>query len=79
MVLVLCLALGKPVSGAWGIPLGWVIAAYAVAKVLELQDHLVFEGTQGLLSGHSLKHAVAALAAGPVIAAVHNVVQRRSL
>jgi hypothetical protein len=79
MVLVLCLVLCKPVSGAWGIPLGWVIAAYAVAKVLELQDHFVFEWTQGWVSGHSLKHAVAALAAWPVIAAVHNVGTRRPL
>ena len=79
MVLVLLLAVRRPVSGAWGIPLAWVIAAYTLAKVLELQDHLVFEWTQGWVSGHSLKHAVAALAAWPVIAAVHNVGTRRSL
>lgn len=79
MVLVLLLALCKPLTGAWGIPMGWVIAAYALAKVLELEDHFVFEWTQGLVSGHSLKHAVAALAAWPVIAAVHNVRTRRSM
>jgi hypothetical protein len=79
MVLVLLLAVCKPVSGAWGVPLGWVIAAYALAKVLELEDHLVFEWTRGAVSGHSLKHAVAALAAWPVIAAVHNARNRRSM
>lgn len=79
IVLVLLLAASKPVSGAWGIPLGWVIAAYTLAKVLELEDHLVFEWTRGFVSGHSLKHIVAALAAWPVMAAVHNVQKRRSI
>lgn len=79
MVLVLLLAACKPVSGAWGIRLSWVIVAYALAKVLELEDYLVFEWTRGAVSGHSLKHVVAALAAWPVIAAVHNARNRRSM
>jgi hypothetical protein len=62
----------KPIAGGWGIPLVAVIALYALAKVLELSDHSVFEFTRGLVSGHSLKHAVAALAAWPVIAVMHN-------
>jgi len=39
----------------------------------------VYEWMQGWVTGHSLKNAVAALAAWPVIAAVHNVGTRRSL
>ena len=78
MVLILVLAFCKPVTGSWGIPLGAVIAAYALAKGFELGDHAVFEWTHGLVSGHSLKHMVAALAAWPVIATMHNVTQTKS-
>ncbi|HYP70910.1 MAG TPA: hypothetical protein VEP93_08480, partial [Variovorax sp.] len=46
------------------------IAAYALAKVLEMADGAVYELTLHLVSGHSLKHVVAALAALPVLAAV---------
>lgn len=72
MVLVLALAVLKPVPGAWHVSLGVVIGVYAVAKLLELGDHTVFGLTGGWVSGHSLKHGVAALAAWPVIRAVHN-------
>jgi hypothetical protein len=37
------------------------VGLYAVAKVLELKDALIFDIT-GIISGHSLKHIVAALA-----------------
>lgn len=47
---------------------GWVIAMYALAKVLELADHQVWELLGHSLSGHSLKHIVASLAALPLIA-----------
>ncbi len=70
MVLLLLLALVRPLAGAWGIRLSLVIALYAVAKVLELGDHWVFDVTQGVVSGHSLKHVVAALAAWPVVSAM---------
>jgi hypothetical protein len=70
MVLLLILAFKRPVGGAWGINLGLVIALYAAAKVLEMGDHWVFDVTQGVVSGHSLKHVVAALAAWPVISAM---------
>ncbi|MES2879920.1 MAG: hypothetical protein V4713_16020 [Pseudomonadota bacterium] len=75
MLLILLLAACKPVSGAWGLPLGAVMGLYALAKLLELGDHAVFAWTQGLVSGHSLKHAVAALVAWPVIAVMHNAAQ----
>ncbi|MFY8042150.1 MAG: hypothetical protein ACOVOD_04420, partial [Rhodoferax sp.] len=46
MLLVVVLSMLRPVSGAWRIPLFWVIACYAIAKALELGDHVVFEATQ---------------------------------
>jgi len=39
-----------------------LIAAYALAKVLELEDPEVFQLTRGTISGHTLKHVFAALA-----------------
>lgn len=56
--------------------LGWIIAAYAFAKVLELADAAVYEFTQQLVSGHSLKHVAAALAALPVLHAVQQLARR---
>jgi hypothetical protein len=70
MALVLTLALASPMRGAVGLKLGWVIFFYAVAKAFELADHQVYEATGQLISGHSLKHLVAALAGLPVLAAL---------
>lgn len=72
MLLMLCLATQRPLAGAWGLSLGAVLAWYAVAKLLELGDQQVFDWTHGLVSGHSLKHLVAALAAWPVLRVMHN-------
>lgn len=77
MVLVLAMAARRPAAGAWGVPLGAVIAWYAVAKLLELGDQPVFALTQGVVSGHTLKHVAAALSAWPVIALMHNGAQTR--
>ncbi len=77
MVLIVLLALRKPIAGAWRLPLAAVIAWYVLAKALELGDHLVFDLTQGLVSGHTLKHLAAALAAWPVISLMHNGAQTR--
>jgi hypothetical protein len=56
----------------WALDIRWmlVIAAYATAKVLEMRDYEVYRLTGEWVSGHTLKHLLAALAAGPVIAAV---------
>lgn len=70
MVLVLALALMRPVGGAIGLRLGWVILFYALAKLFELGDHAVYEATGHLISGHSVKHLLAALAAWPVLQAL---------
>lgn len=62
------------------LPIRWslVIALYALAKVFELGDHLVFEWTGHLVSGHSLKHIVASCTAWPVVAALKDVAKSRA-
>lgn len=70
MLAVLALACVPPRAGALALHLGAVIAFYALAKLLEWGDATVFAATQGGVSGHSLKHLVAACAALPVIAAL---------
>lgn len=60
----------KPAAGAVGVSIGSLIAWYAVAKALELGDQAVFHVTGEALSGHSLKHLAAALAAWPVLTAL---------
>jgi hypothetical protein len=70
MALFVWLALCRPVPGAIGIRLGALIGFYALAKLLELSDEAVFHATAGTLSGHSLKHLAAAMAALPVLASL---------
>jgi hypothetical protein len=77
MLLIVLLALRHPIAGAWGLPLAAVIAWYALAKGLEGGDHAVFGFTHGLVSGHTLKHIAAAMAAWPVAALMHNGAQAR--
>jgi hypothetical protein len=70
MALMLWLSLQKPVAGAVGVRIGALLALYAVAKVFELCDEAVFHASGEVVSGHTLKHLVAALAVFPVVAAV---------
>jgi thiamine transporter ThiT len=64
------------VESSLGIRWTVLIAIYIVAKLLELGDEAVFHATQELVSGHSLKHIAASLAALPVIHALrHNAKQ----
>jgi len=70
MALAVGLALTKPRPGALGVPLGGVIVFYVLAKLFELGDATVFELTGHIVSGHTLKHLAAALAAWPVIRAL---------
>ncbi len=91
MLMLLVLAVCKPLPA----PSHWyvvnllpVIGFYAAAKLFELADHQIFELTNQVISGHSLKHIVAALAAWPVLTAIartqgqhprgHNVTQSQS-
>ncbi|MDH5708104.1 MAG: hypothetical protein OEY75_03250 [Hylemonella sp.] len=70
VVLLLALAVLRPLPGALAVRWGAVVLIYAVAKGLELADREVFALSGELVSGHSLKHLVAALAAWPVIGAL---------
>jgi hypothetical protein len=80
MGVVLWAAAQRTLSDAAGRSLGirWtvLIVIYIVAKLLELGDEAVFHATQETISGHSLKHIAASLAALPVIHALrHNAKQ----
>lgn len=72
MGLVVALALRPAGPGALAVGWGWVIGAYALAKLFELGDHIVFEATGHWVAGHTLKHVAAACAALPVLAALRN-------
>lgn len=70
MLAVLALSPMAPRTGGLPLRLGAVIAWYGAAKLLEWGDAAVFDATAGLVSGHSLKHVLAAAAAWPVLAAL---------
>ena len=70
MGLVLWLACMRPRPGALRIRWSLVILAYGAAKLLEVNDHTLYTLTGELVSGHTLKHLVASLAAWPVVCTV---------
>ena len=69
-VLLILGLMALPSLGA-GWPVAWwfIVASYALAKLAETFDPQVYAFT-GVLSGHSLKHLLASLAAVPVIRAL---------
>jgi hypothetical protein len=73
MGFVLALAVTKVIPKSLGVSLAAIVGYYAAAKVLEATDHAVFEGTGQFVSGHTLKHLVASLAAWPVIRVLNTV------
>jgi hypothetical protein len=70
MLALVLLAFRPAIPNAIPIQLGWIIALYVLAKVLELSDHQIYEWSQQTVSGHSLKHLAAAAAAWPLIQAL---------
>lgn len=70
VLLILCLLQVPPLPAA--LPVAWwpIVASYALAKAAETFDIPIYE-TVGLVSGHTLKHLLASLAALPVIAALN--------
>jgi hypothetical protein len=70
LLVLASLCMWRAVPGALGVRLGAVIGLYAVAKAFELGDHAVFDFSHGMVSGHTMKHLVAACAAWPVLAAL---------
>jgi hypothetical protein len=77
MGLVLVLAFRPTQGGMLHVRWGWVIAAYAMAKLFEAADHVVFEATGQWVAGHTVKHVVAAFAAWPVFSALRAVTRSR--
>jgi hypothetical protein len=77
MVLVGWFAGLRPRDGALRIRWSLVILVYGVAKLLEMNDHAVYELTGHLVSGHTLKHVIASLAAWPVISAIRKLHESR--
>lgn len=43
-------------------PWAWVLAWYALAKIVEYADRPIWDATHGLIAGHTLKHLLAAVA-----------------
>ena len=70
--MALMLGLGCLPARSNALPVSWiaVIVLYALAKVLEQADGQVYHLTGQWISGHTLKHVVASLAALPVLAAM---------
>lgn len=56
--------------GQAALPLVALLVGYALAKVAEMSDQWVFDLTAGVVSGHTLKHVLAACSVWPVLAAV---------
>jgi hypothetical protein len=79
MLLVLCMALLRPVHRALGLKLGWVIFFYALAKLFEMGDAAIYEASGQWISGHSLKHLAAALAAWPALQTLRTAERHASL
>ena len=70
VALVLWAAWQSSLAGSLRVRWGVLIALYALAKLLELGDETIYHATQGWVSGHTLKHIAASLAALPVIGAI---------
>ena len=58
--------------------LGAGLGCYALAKVFETADRTIFQYTYALVSGHTLKHLIAAIGGAFVIGALHDREARRS-
>lgn len=69
-VLIAGLACLRAVPGALQVRWFPVLLAYAAAKVFEISDHAIHEFAAHAVSGHTLKHLIAALAVLPVLCAM---------
>lgn len=67
VAMIVWAATHQPVRGALGVRFWALIAAYVLAKLLELGDEAVYFATGEGVSGHSLKHVAAACAALPIL------------
>jgi hypothetical protein len=76
LAIVLLLALFPAQRYSHGALLAWAACWYGLAKIFESTDLAVYRLTQGVLSGHTIKHL---LAAGAVFAVVRQLKMRRAL
>ena len=67
MALIAWAAWQPRLNDALGVSFNVLIGLYAVAKLCELNDETIFHLSGEWISGHTLKHLAAALAAWPVI------------
>jgi hypothetical protein len=65
VLLIVLLLVTRPASDPF--PWGWVIAWYALAKVVETFDREIWDATGGLVAGHALKHLAAAAASAAAL------------
>jgi hypothetical protein len=70
MLALLLLALRPARPDCFPVQLGWIIALYVLAKILEGLDHQIYAWSHSMISGHTLKHLAAAAAAWPLIRAL---------
>lgn len=54
----------------WGIAWWQVMWVYVLAKIAEMADHMLWELSAHIISGHNLKHIIAACAVLPLVRAV---------
>ncbi|TXI36553.1 MAG: alkaline phytoceramidase [Nitrosomonas sp.] len=67
ILLIVWISLRFPSRYTHGNGIFQVIAWYAVAKAAEMLDEEIFTWTDGLISGHALKHLIAAFAAYGIV------------
>ncbi|MBK7492810.1 MAG: alkaline phytoceramidase [Nitrosomonas sp.] len=67
ILLIVWISLRFPSRYTHGNGIYQIIALYAVAKVFEMLDAQIFAWTNGWISGHTLKHLVAAFAAYGIV------------
>lgn len=67
ILLIVWISLRFPSRYTHGNGIYQIIALYAVAKVFEMLDAQIFTWTDGLISGHTLKHMIAAYAAYGIV------------
>lgn len=67
LVLLLLAISGRPRADGYGLPLSQCVLWYALAKLCEMTDANLFQLSNELISGHSLKHLLASLAVLPLL------------
>ena len=67
ILLIVWISLRFPSRYTHGNGIYQIIALYAVAKVFEMLDAQIFAWTNGWISGHTLKHLIAAFAAYGIV------------